>query len=65
MDSWESINIIENYSDSACPGPQASFFGWDLGLDGNLRNGRNGRSGKLNHSKDEIGVYIHVHIQYA
>ena len=40
-----------------CPGPQPNSSGWDLGLDGKLWNGRNGRSGsKLSHSSDVIGA---------
>ena len=29
-----------------------------LGQDGKLWNGRNGRSGKLSHSSDVIGVFV-------
>ena len=37
-------------------GPQPNSSGWDLGQDGKLWNGRNGRSGKLSHSSDVIGA---------
>ena len=33
-------------------------LGWDLGQDGTLWNGRNGRSGKLIHSNDVISACI-------
>ena len=32
--------------------------GWDLGQDGKLWNGRNGRSGKWSHSSGVIGACI-------
>ena len=38
--------------------PQPNSSGWDRGQDGKLWNGRNGRSGKLNHSSDVIGACI-------
>ena len=51
LDVWES-------DFNACLGPQPNSLGWDLGQDGKLWNGRNGRSGKLSHSNDEIGACI-------
>ena len=52
VDVWESRK-------HACPGPQPNSSGWDLGQDGKLWNGRNGRSGKLSHSYDMIGACIY------
>ena len=46
------------YGENACPGPKPNSSGWDLGQDGKLWNGRNGRSGKLSHSSDVIGACI-------
>ena len=40
----------------SCTQPNSS--GWDVGQDGKLWNGRNGRSGKLSHSYDVIGACI-------
>ena len=54
VDVWESRKL----GDNAFTGPQPNSSGWDLGQDGKLRNGRNGRSGKLSHSSDEIGACI-------
>ena len=62
VDVWESRKF-KLYSDSTCPGPQPNSSGWDLGQDGKLWNGRNGKSGKLSHSSDEIcacNVDLHV-----
>ena len=47
-----------SYHLNACPDPQPNSSGWDLGQDGKLWNGRNGRSGKLSHSNDVIGACI-------
>ena len=44
VDMWESRNL---YGENACPGLQPISSGWDLGQDGKLWNGGNGRSGKL------------------
>ena len=49
VDVWESRKL-RLYGENVCPGPQPNSLGWDLGQDGKLRNGRNGRSGKLSHS---------------
>ena len=49
VDVWE-CRKLKLYGDSACPGPQPNSLGWDLGQDGKLWNGRNGRSGELSHS---------------
>ena len=57
VDVWESRKL-RLYGDNACPGPQPNSSGWDLGQDGKLWNGRNGRSGKLSHSSDVIGACI-------
>ena len=57
VDVWESRKL-RLYGENACPGPQPNSSGWDLGQDGKLWNGRNGRSGKLSHSSDVIGVCI-------
>ena len=54
---WESRKL-KLYGDNACPGPQPNSSGWDLGQDGKLWNGRNGRSGKLSHSSVKIGACI-------
>ena len=54
---WESRKL-KLYGDNTCPGHQPNSSGWDLGQDGKLWNGRNGRSGKLSHSSDEIGACI-------
>ena len=59
VDVWESRKL-KLYGDNACPGLQPNSSGWDLGQDGKLRNGRNGRSGKLSHSSDEIFVHVFV-----
>ena len=51
-----------NYQDNAIasPSPQPNSLGWDLGRDGKLWSGRNGRSGRLSHSSvAEIGD-LHV-----
>ena len=53
---WESRKL-KLYSDNTCPGPQPNSSGWDLGQDGKW-NGRNGKSGTLNHSSNEIGACI-------
>jgi hypothetical protein len=57
VDVWESRKL-RLYGENACPGPQPNSSGWDLGQDGKLWNGRNGRSGKLSHSNDVIGACI-------
>ena len=57
VDVWESRKL-RLYGENACPGPQPNSSGWDLGQDGKLWNGRNGRSGKLSHSSDVIGACI-------
>ena len=57
VDVWESRNF-KLYGENKCPGPQPNSSGWDLGQDSKLWNGRNGRSGKLSHSSDEIGECI-------
>ena len=44
---------LKLYGDNACPCPQPNPLGWDLGQDG-----KNGRSGNLSHSSDEIGVQM-------
>ena len=53
-------NLDYNYGENLCPaaGPQSNSSGWDLGQDGKLWNGRNGRGGKLSHSNDVIGACI-------
>ena len=51
---WES----RLYGEHACPAPQPNSSGWDLGEDGKLWNGRNGRSQKLSHSLDVIAACI-------
>ena len=53
---WESRKL-KLYGDSTCPGPQPNSSGWDLGQDGKLWNGRNG---KLSHSSVEISAYVFV-----
>ena len=54
---WESRKLRLYYDgENTCPGPQPNSSGWDLGQDGKLRNGRNGRSSKLSHSNDVIGA---------
>ena len=61
VDVWE----CRKYGDNTCPGPQPNSSGWDLGQDGKLWNGRNGRSGKLSHSSDACicsNVDLHVHV---
>ena len=55
VDVWESRKL-RLYGENACPGPQPNSSGWDLGQDGKLWNGWNGRSGKLSHSSDVIGA---------
>ena len=57
VDVWESRKL-RLYGENACPGPQPNSSGWDLGQDGKLWNGRNGRSGKLSHSSDVIGACL-------
>ena len=57
VDVWESRKL-RLYGENAYPGPQPNSSGWDLGQDGKLWNGRNGRSGKLSHSSDVIGACI-------
>ena len=51
---------------NTCPGPQPNSLGWDLGQDGKLWNGKNGRGSKLSHSTDEICacicMYVHLHV---
>ena len=49
---------VKLYGDNACPGPPPNSSGWDLGQYSKLRNGRNGRSGKLSDSNDVIGTHI-------
>ena len=56
VDVWE----CRKYGDNTCPGPQPNSSGWDLGQDGKLWNGRNGRSGKLSHSNDAC-IKIEAH----
>ena len=51
---WESRKL-KIHGDNTCPDPRPNSLGWDLGK---LWNGRNGRSGKLSHSSDEIGVCV-------
>ena len=51
VDVWESRKL-RLYGES----PKPNSSGWDLGQDGKLWNGRNGRSGKLSHSNDVIGA---------
>ena len=51
---WESRNLNLDYTVRMHVLPA----GWDLGQDGKLWNGRNGRSGKLSHSNDVIGACI-------
>ena len=51
VDVWESRKL-KLYGDNTCPGPQPNSSGWDFGKDGELWNGRNGRSGKLSHSSE-------------
>ena len=52
-------------------GGQFWLFECDLGQDGKLWNGRNGRRGKLSHSSNEIGacicsnVVLHVYVCVA
>ena len=52
--------------DNTCPGPQPNSLGWDLGQDGKLWNGRNGRSCKLSHSSvkldTSIGSNVDLHV---
>ena len=56
--SWLSIrNNVWESRRLRLYGERASS-GWDLGQDGKLWNGRNGRSGKLSHSNDMIGACI-------
>ena len=50
--------LLNCYGENACPSHQPSSSGWDLGQDGKLWNGTNGRSGELNHSNDVIGACI-------
>ena len=38
--------------------PQLNSLGWDLGQDGKLWNGSNGRSSKLSYSSDDIVACI-------
>ena len=52
VDVWES----RLYGANICSDPQPNSSGWDLGQDGKLWNGRNGKSGKLGHSSDVIGA---------
>ena len=42
----------------SCPGPQPKLLGVGSCQDSKLRNGSNGRSGKLSHSCDEICACI-------
>ena len=63
VDVWESSKLRQ-YSDNTCLDPQPNSSRWDLGQDGELWNGRNGKS--MVHVSCAIPVmrlvYVHVFV---